>query len=74
MPTIFELVPGLDPVRAWLGILAPAGIAPALVEQIHRDVAAVLRQSDIVEKLNASSIEVLGSSPAEFRKVIASDY
>lgn len=74
VPTIFELVPGFEPVRAWLGILAPAGIAPALVDQIHRDVAAVLRQPDIVEKLNASSIEVLGSSPAEFRKVIASDY
>jgi tripartite-type tricarboxylate transporter receptor subunit TctC len=74
VPTIFEQVPGFEPVRAWLGVMAPAGIAPVLVDQIYKDVVAVLRQPDIVDKLNAQSIEVLGLPPAEFRKVLANDY
>lgn len=74
VPTISELIPGFDPVKAWLGIVAPAGIATVLVDQIYTDMAAVVRQPDIVEKLNASSLEVTASPPAEFRKVIASDY
>jgi tripartite-type tricarboxylate transporter receptor subunit TctC len=74
VPTIQELVPGFEPVRAWLGIFAPAGLQPARVEQIYKDIMTVLRLPDVAEKLRTAGFEVIGMPPAEFRKLVAHDY
>lgn len=74
VPVVSEILPGLEPVRAWLGILAPAGLQPAMVEQIYRETAVVLQLADVIEKLQAARIEIAGLPPAEFRKLIAFDY
>lgn len=74
VPTIHEVIPGFDPVRAWLGIFAPAGLPAERVDQIYKDTLAVLRLPSVSEKLQAAGIEVVGTPPAEFRKLIAHDY
>ncbi len=74
VPAVSEVLPGFEPVRAWLGILGPAGLPPALVEQLYKEAAAVLLLADVIEKLQAAGIEVAGLPPAEFRKLIAFDY
>ena len=74
VPTISEIIPGFEPVRAWLGILAPAGLSAERVDQIYKDTLATLQVPSVTEKLQTAGIEVAGTAPAEFRKLIAFDH
>lgn len=55
----------------WLGMFAPAGTSPALIEQIHRDATAVMRRPEFAEKHVASrGFDLVASTPAEFAETI----
>ena len=66
VPTVAEAgVAGYE-AYVWMGLLAPKGTPAAVVEQIHRDVVAVLEspKSAPISRMRASKI--VGSTPAEF--------
>ncbi len=66
VPTVMESgVPGYE-AYVWMGLLAPKGTPPAIVERLHRDVVAVLGEDDVKRYMAAAGIEVVGSTPAEF--------
>jgi tripartite-type tricarboxylate transporter receptor subunit TctC len=70
VPTIAESgVPGYQGIL-WMGILAPAGTRPELLEQLHRAIAAVARQPEFLRQLDAGGVEVVASDPASFGKQI----
>jgi tripartite-type tricarboxylate transporter receptor subunit TctC len=56
---------------AWNGLIAPAGTPAAVIDQIHAEVVAALKMPAVRDKLTAQMIEPVGSSPAEFRALIA---
>jgi tripartite-type tricarboxylate transporter receptor subunit TctC len=73
VPTIAESgLPGYNSI-SWIGVLAPAGSAPAIVEKIAKDVIEVVLRPDVREKLIAQGAIPVGSSPAEFTALIAQD-
>lgn len=74
LPAITEILPDLEPVTPWLGILGPAGMPRERVDRIHAAVAAILRQPEVVAKLNANAMEVLNSDPSQFKSQIKIDY
>lgn len=74
VPAIAEAIPGFEPVTPWLGVFAPAGVPPAVVERIHAAVSATLREPATIEKLSVAGLEVLDASPAEFGKLLARDH
>jgi tripartite-type tricarboxylate transporter receptor subunit TctC len=49
-----------------MGLLAPKGTPPAIVDRLQREVAAVLATDEVKSYLSAASIEAVGSTPAEF--------
>jgi tripartite-type tricarboxylate transporter receptor subunit TctC len=49
-----------------MGLLAPRGTSPAIVERLNRDVLAVLAQDDVKRYMATAGIEIVGSTPAEF--------
>jgi tripartite-type tricarboxylate transporter receptor subunit TctC len=66
VPTLAETVaPGLD-ASVWQGVLAAGGTPRDTVERINRDVAAVLAQADVRERLAALGMELAPGTPAEF--------
>ncbi len=68
VPTIAESgLPGFD-YNLWIGMYAPAGTPPEIVDKINADVAKVLATPDMKERLAALGAEPLVMSPAEFRK------
>ncbi len=70
VPTVAEtLLPGFD-VQAWQGIWAPAGMSPDLVKKLNADFVRVLRMPEVVERLQASGVEPVGSSVEEFTSFI----
>jgi tripartite-type tricarboxylate transporter receptor subunit TctC len=68
VPTVAESgLPGYEMV-AWQGLVAPKGIAPALLQRIHGETAAVLRQPDVRKQLALEGGEAVGDTPEEFAK------
>jgi len=52
---------------AWNGLIAPAGTPRPIIERISKDVAEIIRQPTLREKLATQLMEPVGSSPDELR-------
>lgn len=55
---------------AWLGLIAPAGIAPEIVAKLHAFTVKVLARPEVRAKLEAQQMLPIGSRPEEFRALI----
>ena len=73
VPTMDEAgLSGFD-VGVWIGLLAPAGTAPEIIDTLARASNQALQQPSIKEALKAQGIDVLGSTPEEFAVFIQND-
>ena len=73
VPTLAETVlPGFNAI-SWLGLLAPAGTPPDIVEKIASDVRAVLADEAVKARLVSLGGVPHATSPQEFAKLIATD-
>ena len=73
LPTIAESgVPGYDYVT-WYGTLVPAQTPAAIVSRLNASVQKALSNKDVREKLGAQGVEVEGSTPDAFGKLVKSD-
>ena len=73
VPTISEQgFPGVE-ATAWYGILAPAGTPKPVVAQLHGDLVRVLKQPDVVQKLDGLGFEIVGSTPEQFSAYIRTE-
>lgn len=70
VPAIAETVPGYA-VTGWLGIGAPKGTPPEIVEKLSKDISAVVSDSEIAAKLDNLGSTPVTSSSADFGKFIA---
>ncbi|MFN7086241.1 MAG: tripartite tricarboxylate transporter substrate binding protein [Burkholderiales bacterium] len=65
-PTLQEAgVAGFE-VTQWYGVMAPAKTPRAVVELLQREIAAVLQQAEVVQRMAADGAEPVGSTPAGF--------
>lgn len=58
---------------AWFGVLAPEGTPAPVVDKLSREINAVLRTPEVNAKLVSMGANVVGTSPAEFRKFMAAE-
>ena len=73
LPTMIEAgYPGFVSVLS-IGLMAPAGTSPAIVNKVHKDSVKVLAIPDVRERLRDIGMEVIGNSPAEFAAVIRAE-
>ena len=70
VPTIAESgLPGFD-YSLWVGLFAPAGTPPDIVDKIARDTARALSAPEVAERLTALGAELLPMTPVEFTKFV----
>lgn len=72
VPTIAETFPGLV-YDHWYGMMAASSTPREVIEQISRDVGAVLRMPDMIKALGDQGVVAAPNSPAEFDRFIASE-
>jgi tripartite-type tricarboxylate transporter receptor subunit TctC len=73
VPTIAEAgVPGYEAVN-WWGIVAPAGTSPAIIEKLHKDLAAVQSSPATQEQFSREGATVVQMSSADFGKFIQTE-
>ena len=73
VPTIAEA--GLQGYEAtnWYGFLAPGGTPKPIIDKLHAEIVRILQTPEVKEKLAALGADVIGNTPQEFAKVIASE-
>ena len=70
LPTVASSgLPGYE-ADVWYGVLAPARVPPDVVARINREINAILRNSDVREKLAAQGADAPGSTPEEFAALL----
>ena len=73
LPAIAESgYPGFEAL-AWNGLVAPAGTPRPVIDKINAEVNAILKQPDVVQKMNAAGFDLIGGTPEDFAKLIAAD-
>ncbi|CAN5486605.1 tripartite tricarboxylate transporter substrate binding protein [soil metagenome] len=72
LPTLDELgYKGFD-LGSWVGLSAPAGTPPAIVQQINTVVNKIITREDTRLKIEAMGFDVTPISPAEFTTFVTS--
>jgi tripartite-type tricarboxylate transporter receptor subunit TctC len=72
VPTLKESGVDVD-ADAWNGIIAPGGTPAIIVAQMNKDIVGIIKQPAARDRLAAQLMEVVGSSPEEFRARIQSE-
>jgi len=73
LPTIAESgIPGFD-AASWIGIAAPAGTPPALVDKIAADIKTVVSEQDTRQTLIQQGATPMPLTPTAFKARIESD-
>ncbi len=74
LPTVAEAgFPGFQAV-AWMGIIAPAGVSPKIVDALNREIRAALAVREVQDPLGRLGFELGASTPAEFAAFIRSEH
>ena len=74
LPTFAEAgVPGVV-VGSGVGLVAPAGTPPAIVETLHRASAEIAATPGFQQRMTAIGVDVVGTTAAEYGKIINDDY
>jgi len=73
IPTVAESgLPGFE-VRSWHGVFVPAGTPGAVVSLLAERIAAIVRMPDVLERLNAQGVELVGNRPDEFAAFVRAE-
>jgi tripartite-type tricarboxylate transporter receptor subunit TctC len=75
LPTLPELKPlseasglPIDEMSSWIGLVAPAGTPPPIVQKIHADVVRAMADAAVADRLEKAGILAVTTTPAEFEK------
>ena len=72
LPAIAESYPGFEAL-AWNGLVVPSATPAATVQKINAEVGAILRDPEIVKKMNGFGFDLIGGTPADFAALIRSE-
>ena len=72
-PTFGEAGHGAVMIEAYMGVLAPAGTPRAIVDKLHTEVQAILREKETAERLVGAGLDLVRSSPDEYAARIKAD-
>ena len=66
VPTAAEAgLPGLD-ISGWVGLMAPAGLSPELVNVLHAACVEMMRDPDVRSRFLAGGLDGVAGTPEEF--------
>src|SRR5262249_29436109 len=72
IPPISEVVPGYT-VTGALGVGAPRGTPPEIVERLNREINAALADSAVKTRMAELGSSIFTGSPADFGRLIAQE-
>src|SRR5262245_25114733 len=74
VPTMAESgFPGFE-VGSGVGLVAPAHTPPEIIETLNREITKIIETPGFHERMAAIGVDVVGTTPGEFAKIISEDY
>ena len=74
VPTMAEAgLPGVE-VGSGVGLVAPAGTPAEVIDVLHREITAIIAEPGFHQRMKAIGVDVAGTTPAQFGKIIKDDY
>ena len=73
VPPIGETVKGYE-MSPWIAVFAPAGTPKPIIDRLNGEIAKVLAQKDVQEKLIAQALDPQPSTPDEMTRQMKIDY
>jgi len=73
VPTVAESGYPDFKILTWNGLMAPAGTPMPIVEKIAAEVAAAVKDGQFAARLNEFGVDPLGSTPADYKAMLARD-
>jgi tripartite-type tricarboxylate transporter receptor subunit TctC len=70
IPTLKETGYGKNGGDSWFGLLAPAGMPPAIVDKMAKAIDEALKSPDVLDKLDAGGLKATYLDPAAMRTEI----
>jgi tripartite-type tricarboxylate transporter receptor subunit TctC len=73
LPTMSEAgVPGYE-ADLWLGLMAPAGTPPAVINRLNEETVKILQRADVRASFLQQGTEPIGNTPAQFADFLKAD-
>jgi tripartite-type tricarboxylate transporter receptor subunit TctC len=72
VPTVAETIPGYE-ATSWLGVAGPPKLPPDIVKRLHGEIAAIMREPEVIDKLRVLGTLPLASTPEGFKQRVAAD-
>jgi len=73
LPVFAETIPGFELVT-WHGVMVAAATPRALVERLNRELAEVLAEPQVRQRLESSGLQIAAGSPEDFAALLRRDY
>lgn len=72
VPSVSEFVPGLD-LSVIQGIMARVGTPPAVVQKIASEIAAIVKEPEVIQQFAIAGIEPSGGGPDEYKAALKNE-
>lgn len=72
-PTFTEAGHPAVAMDAYFGMVAPAGTPRPVIDKLHREIVAILKEKATLERLQGAGLDVVGSTPEQFTARIRAD-
>jgi tripartite-type tricarboxylate transporter receptor subunit TctC len=66
-------IANMRPVSSWFGLLATGGTPAAAVARLNQEIARIMRDPNVQERLKAQSFEIIAGSPEALGKLMRED-
>jgi tripartite-type tricarboxylate transporter receptor subunit TctC len=73
VPTFGETLPGYE-VGFWGGLFAPRGTPDAVLDRMNRELDAILKQPDVIERIRSFGGEPVGGGRDRFAQALTADW
>jgi tripartite-type tricarboxylate transporter receptor subunit TctC len=74
VPTMAEAgFPGVE-VGSGVGLVAPAGTPPGVIDTLHRATADIIATPGFKERMAAIGVDTVGSTPQDYARIIRDEY
>ena len=58
---------------SWVGLIAPAKTPRPIIERLHKEAVAVMKESEVIERFGTIGIEPVANTPEQFDAQIKAD-
>jgi tripartite-type tricarboxylate transporter receptor subunit TctC len=74
VPTLQEAgITNMSPVSSWFALLTTSGTPPAAITKLNAEIAKILRNPKVEERLAAQTFEIKGGSPEQLARLMRKD-